>query len=109
MARPNPRKSKPKKTDYSQRMNRLKAKALTQVAGQAWANNMRYKTVALLSEALRRDPKNPDILISLASAHGKQRFYHEAEALLARVLDLAPRKASIYRRVGETYAKIDRP
>src|SRR4029079_8498811 len=101
MSRPNRRKSKPKKTDYSQRMSRLKAKALTQVAGQVWANNMRYKSVALLSEALRRDPKNPEILVALAIAHGKQRFYQQAEELLARALSFAPRKASIYRRVGQ--------
>jgi len=109
MARPNPRKSKAKKTEYSQRMSRLKAKALAQVADKAWSQNQRYKTVALLSEAVRRDPKNPDLLISLAVAYGQQRFYDKAEELLARVLDLAPRKASIYRRVGETYSQIDRP
>ena len=103
------RKSKPKKTDHSQRMSRLKAKALAKVADQAWAGRQRYKTIALLSEAVRRDPKNPDLLISLASAYGKQRFYDQAEQLLTRLLDLAPRKASIFRRVGEAYAQIDRP
>src|SRR4029079_17839495 len=46
---------------------------------------------------------------NLAIAHGKQRFYHQAEELLARALSFAPRKASIYRRVGQAYAKIDRP
>ena len=96
MARDKHRKSKPKKTDHSQRMNRLKAKALAQVADQAWASHQRYKTVALLSEAVSRDPKNPELLISLAAAHGKQRFYAEAEELLARVLELCRvRPASI--------------
>jgi hypothetical protein len=80
MARKDRRKPKPKKTDHSQRMNRLKAKALAQVADQAWGRNQRYKSVALLTEALRRDPKNPDILITLAAAHGQQRFYDKADA-----------------------------
>jgi len=109
MARKNPRKSKPNKVDHSQRMNRLKAKALAQVAGKAWAGHQRYKSITLLEEAVRRDPKNPDILLSLAVANGQQRFYDKAEQLLTRVLELAPNKASIHRRVGETYAQIDRP
>jgi tetratricopeptide (TPR) repeat protein len=103
------RKSKPKKLDHSQRMSRLKAKALTKVANQAWNFNQRYKTITLLNEALRRDPSNPDILLSLATACGKQRHYDKAEELLARVLALAPRKASIHRRVAQAYATIDRP
>jgi tetratricopeptide (TPR) repeat protein len=103
------RKSKPKKLDHSQRMSRLKAKALTKVANQAWNFNQRYKTITLLNEALRRDPSNPDILLSLATACGKQRHYDKAEELLARLLTLAPRKASIHRRVAQVYATIDRP
>src|SRR5215216_6025846 len=109
MARPNRRKAKPKKTDHSQRMNRLKAKALTKVAGQAWGYDQRHRSIVLLTEALRRDPANPDILLSLATALGKQRFYDRAEGLLSRLLELAPRKASIYRRVAQAYAEIDRP
>jgi Tfp pilus assembly protein PilF len=103
------RKSKPKKLDHSQRMSRLKAKALTKVANQAWGYNQRYKTITLLNEALRRDPTNPDILISLATACGKQRHYEKAEELLARLLQLAPKKASVHRRVAQVYTTIDRP
>ena len=109
MARRDRRKSKPKKTDHSQRMSQLKAKALTQVAQRAWNDNLRYKTIPLLLEALRRDPTNPDILLNLATACGKQRYYEKAEQYLARVLELAPRKATIHRRVAQTYATIDRP
>src|ERR1700704_157217 len=109
MARSDRRKSKPKKTDHSQRMNRLKAKALTKVAGQAWGYDQRYRSIVLLTEALRRDPANPDVLISLATAFGKQRNYEKAEELLTRVLELAPRKASMHRRVAQSYAEIDRP
>ncbi len=97
------------KTDYSQRMNHSKAQALTAVASQAWAQNLPYKTIALLNEALRRDPTNPDILIKLATACGKQRHYEKAEEILARLLELAPRKASILLAVARTYAFIDRP
>ncbi len=109
MARRERNKSKPKKTDHSQRMSQLKAKALTQVAQQAWNYNLRYKTIPLLLNALRRDPTNTDILLKLATACGKQRYYKRAEKYLARVLELAPRKAAIYRRVAQTYATIDRP
>jgi tetratricopeptide (TPR) repeat protein len=109
VARPNRRKSKPKKVDHSQRMSQLKAKALAKVAGQAWGYNLRYKTITLLQEALRRDPKNPDIILQLATACGKQRHYEKAEELLARLVELAPRKASLYRRVGQVYSQIDRP
>jgi tetratricopeptide (TPR) repeat protein len=109
MARSDRRKSKPKKTDHSQRMNRLKAKALTKVAGHAWGHDQRYRSIVLLTEALRRDPANPDVLISLATAFGKQRHYDKAEELLTRVLELAPRKASLHRRVAQSYAEIDRP
>jgi tetratricopeptide (TPR) repeat protein len=63
----------------------------------------------MLNEALRRDPSNPEIIVNLAMACGKQRHYEKAEELLARLLELAPRKASIYRRVAQTYAQIDRP
>ena len=100
MARPDRRKSKAKKSNHSQRMNQLKAKALTKVAEQAWGYNQRYKTISLLTEALRRDPANPDIILNLAIACGKQRHYERAEELLSRLLELAPRKASIHRRVG---------
>jgi tetratricopeptide (TPR) repeat protein len=115
MARSDRHKSKPKKTDrapaagWSQRMNQLKAQALTKVANQAWAFNQRYKTITLLNEALRRDPNNPDILIRLATACGQQRYYDKAEELLARALELAPRKASMHRRVAQAYSSIDRP
>jgi tetratricopeptide (TPR) repeat protein len=101
--------SKGKKPDASERMNRLKAKALTQVAGQAWAFNQRHKTIALLSEALRREPTNTDILVKLATAHGKQRSYEKAEELLARLLHLAPRKAGLVHQAAQVYAAIDRP
>jgi tetratricopeptide (TPR) repeat protein len=109
MSRRDSRKPKSKKLDHSQRMSRLKAKALTQVANQAWAFNQRYKTIALLNEALRRDPTNPDILLSLATACGKQRHYDKAEELLSRLLELWPRKATVQRRVAAVYATIDRP
>jgi tetratricopeptide (TPR) repeat protein len=104
----NRRKAKPKKVDYSQRMSRLKAKALTQVAKQAWSHELRFKSIRLLTEALRRDPANPDIILSLATACGKQRHYEKAESLLARLLELMPRKANIYRRVAQTYVTIER-
>jgi tetratricopeptide (TPR) repeat protein len=90
-------------------MNRLKAQALTKVAGQAWGYDQRRRSILLLSEALRRDPKNPDILLKLATAYGKQRFYDKAEEMLSRVLELAPRKAAIHRRVAQVYGEIDRP
>ena len=90
-------------------MNRLKAKALTKVASQAWAYDQRHRSIVLLTEALRRDPSNTEILINLATAFGKQRQYEKAEELLARVLEFAPRKASMHRRVAQSYAEIDRP
>ena len=40
--------------DYSQRVSLLKAKALTEVAQKAWNSGLRYKTVPLLMDALRR-------------------------------------------------------
>ena len=109
MARPDRRKSKAKKSNHSQRMNHLKAIALNKFAQQAWGFNERYKTISLLTEALRRDPANPEIILNLAMACGKQRDYERAEELLSRLLELAPRKASIVRRVAQTYAMIDRP
>jgi tetratricopeptide (TPR) repeat protein len=109
MARSDRRKPKRKTLHHSQRMNHLKAKALTKVAQQAWAFNQRYKTIALLSEALRREPANRNILIKLATAYGRQRHYEKAEVLLARLLHEAPRKASVYRQAAQTYALIDRP
>jgi tetratricopeptide (TPR) repeat protein len=90
-------------------MNRLKAQALTKVAGQAWGYDQRFRSIKLLEEAVRRDPSNPEILLKLAAALGKQRHYEKAEELLTRVLELAPRKASLHRRVAQTYAEIDRP
>jgi tetratricopeptide (TPR) repeat protein len=109
MSRPDRRKAKPKKTDHSQRMNRLKAKALSKVAGQAWSFDQRHRSIVLLTEALRRDPTNVDVLLSLATALGKQRQYEKAEELLAHALELSPRKASLHRRVAQSYAEIDRP
>jgi Flp pilus assembly protein TadD len=115
MGRPNRRKPKRKKIDHappagwSQRMSQLKAKALAKVANRAWAVNLRYKSITLLSEALRRDPNNPDILIDLGTACGRQRYYDKAEELLNRALALSPRKASMHRRVAQAYATIDRP
>jgi tetratricopeptide (TPR) repeat protein len=108
MSRRDRRKSG-EKADRSQRMNHLKAMALKNVAKQAWGNNQRYKTIALLTEALRREPANPEILLELATAYGKQRYYQRANDLLERLITLAPRSASIYRRVGQTYSLIDRP
>lgn len=108
MSRRDRRKSG-EKADRSQRMNHLKAMALKNVARQAWGNNQRYKTIALLSEALRREPSNPEILLELATAYGKQRYYQRANDLLERLITLAPRSAAIYRRVGEAYTIIDRP
>ncbi len=90
-------------------MNHLKAKALSKVAEQAWALNQRYKTITLLTEALRREPGNRTILMNLAAAYGRQRHYAKAEELLARLLDLGSQKASVYRQAAQTYALIDRP
>jgi tetratricopeptide (TPR) repeat protein len=109
MAREKHNKSKPKKGDHSQRMNRLKAKALTKVAAQVWGFDQRHKSIVLLTEAVRRDPSNPEILLNLATALGKQRHYEKAEELLGRVLELAPRKAAMHRLVARSYAEIDRP
>jgi tetratricopeptide (TPR) repeat protein len=112
MSRQDRRKSKQKSqqgTDRSQRMNHLKVKALTQVAQRAWAANERHKTIALLTDAARREPTNIEVLLQLAQAHGRQRDYQQAEELLARVLHLAPRKAGAHRRAADVYASIDRP
>lgn len=109
MARHDPRKSNHKKSDHSQRMNHLKAAALTKVAKQASAYSQPYKAIALLTEALRREPKNPEILIELATIFGRQRHYKQAEELLSRVVELAPRKASTHARVAQAYALIERP
>jgi len=107
MSRRDRRKSK-KTMDYSQRVSLLKAKALTEVAQKAWNSGLRYKTVPLLLDALRRDPRNPEILLNLATACGKQRFYKKAEQYLDRLLELKPNKASIHLRVAQVYASIDR-
>lgn len=109
MARPDRRKRKQKPLNHSQRMNHLKAKALSKVAGQAWALNQRYKTIALLTEALRREPGNRSILVDLATAYGRQRHYAKAEELLERLLERGSGKASVYRQAAQTYALIDRP
>jgi tetratricopeptide (TPR) repeat protein len=109
MSRDERRKPKRKTPGASERMNQLKAKALTQVAGQAWAFNQRHTTIALLTEALRREPANTDILLKLASAYGRQRSYEDAEELLARLLRLAPRKARVCHQAAQVYAAIDRP
>jgi tetratricopeptide (TPR) repeat protein len=109
MARRKRRKSKSKPLDHSQKMSHLKAKALRQVAQQASELQQHYKTIALLTDALRREPANPDILIKLATAYGKQRHYEKAEELLARLVQLAPRKASNHRRIAQVYVTIDRP
>ena len=69
-------------------MNRLKAKALAKVAGRAWGFDERHRSIALLTEAVRRDPSDPEILLSLATAVGKQRDYVKAEELLSRVLEV---------------------
>jgi tetratricopeptide (TPR) repeat protein len=103
------RKRKSKKSDHSQRMSRLKAKALAHVAERAAAGNERYKTVALLTEALRRDPDNHTIMLNLAVAHGRRRDYEHAEKLLARVLELAPRNADVCHRAGVAFLQIERP
>jgi len=107
MSRRDRRKSK-KPMDYSQRVSLLKAKALTEVAQQAWNSGLRYKTVPLLLDALRRDPKNPQILLSLAVACGKQRYYKKAEQYLDRLLELKPNKASVHISVAQVYSTIDR-
>jgi tetratricopeptide (TPR) repeat protein len=109
------RDRKSKKTDRappagrSQRISRLKAKVLTEAAEQAWSSEQRLRTVALLTEALRRDPNNHDVLINLATAHGRRREYEQAEKHLNRLVELAPRKASVLCKVAGTYALIDRP
>jgi tetratricopeptide (TPR) repeat protein len=102
-------KEQHKALDHSQRMNHLKAKALAKVAEQSWALNERYKTIMLLTEALRREPGNRSILINLATAYGRQRHYKKAEELLARLLERGGTKASVYRQAAQTYALIDRP
>ena len=84
----------------AQQVSHLKAMALTKVAKQAWNNDQRYKTIALLTEALRREPSNPEILVELATACGKQRHYKRAEELLGRLIEIAPRSPSMFRRVG---------
>jgi tetratricopeptide (TPR) repeat protein len=109
MSRQDRRKSKRKPPTHSERMNQLKAKALTKVAQQTWALNQRHKTIALLENALRRDPTNVDTLLNLAGAYGQQRYYDKAEELLHRLQILAPRKASVVRQAAQTYAAIDRP
>ncbi|RIK88943.1 MAG: hypothetical protein DCC67_00210 [Planctomycetota bacterium] len=103
------RRSESKAPAASERMNRLKAKALAQVAGQAWGANQRHTTIVLLAEALRREPTNTETMVQLAAAYGRQRFYDKAEAILSRLLELAPRKARIWRQAAQTYALIDRP
>src|SRR5437762_295267 len=107
MSRRDRRKSK-KPMDYSQRVSLLKAKALTEVAQKAWNTGLRYKTIPLLTDALRRDPKNPEILLNLATACGKQRFYKKAGQYLDRLLELRPNKAAIHLRVARVYSEIDR-
>jgi len=109
MSRHDRRKPKRKTPAASQRMNQLKAKALTKVAGQAWALNQRHQTIALLTEALRREPTNTSTLLNLATAYGRQRHYDKAEELLRRLLELAPRKASLCHQAAQVYASIDRP
>jgi len=90
-------------------MNQLKARALATVAQKSWGRNNRHKSVALLTKALARDPKNISLLADLATAHGKRRNYDEAEQLLARARKLCSRKAASLRIVAQAYATIDRP
>src|SRR3954471_13830612 len=75
MARDKDHRSKPNKADHSQRMNRLKAKALTKAAGHVWGHDQGHRAIVLLPEAVRRDPTNANILLNLATALGKQRDY----------------------------------
>ena len=91
-------------------MNRLKAKALTKVAGQAWGYDQRHRSIVLLTEAVRRDPTNPDILLSLATACGKQRLLRKSRgAAVAACWSSRRARRAIHRRVAQVYGEIDRP
>ena len=91
-------------------MNQLKAKALNKVAQQAWGFNQRYKTISLLTEALRRDPTNPEIILNLATACGKQRHYEQSRrAALAAPGTRADERPASIAASRRRMRSIDRP
>lgn len=109
MSRRDRKKDRRKPATSADRAKKLKVQALTQFADRAWSTNQRHTTIAMLTEALRREPTNVSLILKLATAYGRQRYYQKAEDLLGRLLELAPRKAAVCHQAAQVFAAIDRP
>ena len=70
----------------------------------------REQAVATLRKALRQVPDDPDVLFALAQAYwGDDERKSDIEALLRRVVDIAPRHATAWSLLGSLLHETDRP
>lgn len=79
---------------------------LLQAARRAWAAQRYDEALAHFDEAVRRHPANVRALVDAARAHGFRYDYARCEALVQRLLRLAPNRAETHLWAGETYRMI---
>ncbi|MEX2187898.1 MAG: sulfotransferase [Pirellulales bacterium] len=77
-----------------------------QAARRAWAAQHFDEALAHFDEAVRRHPANVRALVDAARAHGFRYDYARCEELTERLLRLAPNRADLHLRAGETYRMI---
>jgi tetratricopeptide (TPR) repeat protein len=90
-------------TGGAERRRSQKTQLLVDAAQVAWQRHQYGRTLALYTEALRREPKNVKFAVDLARAHGLRRNFDTAEALLDRAVRAAPKRAAVHCMLARSY------
>lgn len=74
---------------------------------EAWARQDYEKSIALIKEASRLEPRNPSLLLQVARAHGLRYDYAAAEVWIERAVRAWPRRADGLAEAGRTCLEFD--
>jgi len=73
---------------------------LCQEAGEAWKRQDYQKSISLLELAVRKEPSNPSLHLSLARAHGQRYDYSAVERCIEKALQVSQGHVQILEEAG---------
>src|SRR5712671_2804810 len=67
---------------------------------EAWGRQDYQKSISLVEQATRKDPRNPSLLLDLARAYGRRYDFPAAERCLEKAVEISKDRAHTSRRRG---------
>src|SRR5712671_5346390 len=74
---------------------------------EAWGRQDYQKSISLVEQATRKDPRNPSLLLDLARAYGRRYDFPAAERCLEKAVEISKDRAQTLEEAGRVCLDFD--